>query len=131
MTNREIADALCCCARMDCRSCPNAPERCGCIYELKLAAAGAIRMLLQEVLDSKPKLTRCCYNERVVCDHWTDQPERCNFCDEKQAAGDEKKDKYKICIYNSAVLCDWPEERPERCMRCPASPERTEWECEA
>lgn len=41
----------------------------------------------------------------------------------------ENKD--RLCRYNDVVLCDWPEERPERCMRCPASPERTEWECEA
>ena len=131
MTEREIVKALHWCARRDCSGCPNGPTKVGCEGELKRAAADAIEKLLQEVLDSKPKLTRCCYNERMVCDHWTDQPERCNSCDVKQAAGDEKKDRYKICIYNSGVLCDWPEERPERCMRCPASPERTEWECEA
>lgn len=41
----------------------------------------------------------------------------------------ENKD--RLCQFNSVVICDWPEERPERCMRCPASPERAEWECEA
>ncbi len=117
---------------MDCRGCPNAPERSGCIYELKLAAAGAIRMLLQLVLDSKPKLTRCCYNERVICDHWTDYPERCECCNIKQAAVKAKK--YNLCRYNRVIICDWPEERPGRCQTCPCNPEqhdRIEWECEA
>lgn len=134
MTDREIVQALRWCARRDCHGCPNGPAKAGCIYELKMAAADAIEKLLYEVLDSKPKLTRCCYNERMVCDHWTDQPERCNSCDEKQAAGDEKKDKYKICFYNSAVICDWLEERPDRCRTCPCNPEqreRIEWEREA
>ena len=80
MTNREIADALCCCARMDCRSCPNAPERSGCIYELKLAAAGAIRMLLQLVFraengaENKDRL--CQYNSAVICDWPEERPGR-------------------------------------------------------
>ena len=84
MTNREIADALCCCARMDCRSCPNAPERSGCIYELKLAAAGAIRMLLQLVFraengaENKDRL--CQYNSAVICDWPEERPGRCRTC---------------------------------------------------
>lgn len=84
MTNREIADALICCARMDCRGCPNAPERNGCIYELKLAAAGAIRMLLQLVFGAENgaenKDRPCHYNSAVICDWPEERPERCMRC---------------------------------------------------
>lgn len=80
MTNREIADALCCCARMDCRGCPNAPERSGCIYELKLAAAGAIRMLLHLVFKAENNDRLCQYNSVVICDWPEERPGRCRSC---------------------------------------------------
>lgn len=86
MTNREIADALCCCARMNCRGCPNAPERSGCIYELKLAAAGAIRMLLQLVFKSENKDRLCQYNSAVICDWPEGRPGRCQICECNPAA---------------------------------------------
>jgi len=80
VTNREVAAALRCCARMDCRICPKGPEKAGCIYELKLAAADAIEKLLHEVFVAENKDKLCRYYSVVICDWPEERPGRCRTC---------------------------------------------------
>jgi hypothetical protein len=80
VTNREIAWALRCCAKRDCARCPTAPEKAGCIYELKMAAAEAIEKLLHVVFKAELKDRLCQFNSVVICDWPEDRPGRCKTC---------------------------------------------------
>jgi len=80
VTNREIAVALRCCAKRDCARCPKGPEKGGCIYYLKIAAADAIEKLLYEVFKAENKDRLCLYNDVVLCDWSEERPGRCRTC---------------------------------------------------
>lgn len=134
MNLQDIADALqdCAGACSICRkSSDNGGRCCGTrleATELKLTAM--IPITKQMIMLGREWIGM--YILRTLSDAYREASEevRKTLClSREDMNGTDNKD--GLCQYNSAVICDWPEERPGRCMRCPASPERTEWECEA